>query len=284
MMDRSFNKERNKRFILRGLVYIFCTVIAIAAFYPFYTMLISSTHDSYNIVTKLNLLPGRSFSRNYARLTQNINIWRGFINSLGLASVSVLVTLYFSAMTAYAFSKFEFKGRKVLFGVIMVAMMLPGQLGIIGFYREMGTLRLLDTYWPIIIPGMANCFCVFFFKQYLDAGLPNEMIEAAYVDGCKEIIIFHRIVLPMMGPALVTQGVMSFIGSWNSYMMPLILLRSQNKMTLPLLIATVRDAMHADYGAQYVGMLISVVPMVIIFSLSSKVIMDKVSISAAIKG
>lgn len=283
-MERRLGKEKTTRALLRSLVYLFCIVIAITAFYPFYTMLISSSHDSYNIVAKLNLLPGRSFARNYARLTQNIDIWNGFMNSFWLASVGVVITIYFSAMTAYGFSKFQFKGKNALFSVIMVAMMLPGQLGIIGFYKQIGAMKMLDTYWPLIIPGIANCFSVFFFKQYLDAGLPNEMIEAAYVDGCKEVTIFHRIVLPMMGPALITQGVMSFIGSWNSYMMPLILLRSKSKMTLPLLIASVRDAMNADYGAQYVGMLISVVPMVILFSLSSKVIMDKISISAAVKG
>ena len=258
-------REIWKRHILHALIYIFCFTIALTAFYPFYTMIIASTHDSYAIVTQLNLLPGTHFMDNYERLTQNINIWQGFFNSLMLATASVVIKLYFSAMGAYAFSKFQFKGRNFLFGVIMVMMMMPGQLGVIGFYQEISKMRLLDSYIPLLVPAVADCFCIFFFKQFMDGGLPTEIIEAAYVDGCREISIFHRMVLPIVSPALVAQGVLSFIGSWNSYMMPLILLRSKEKMTLPLLVATVQDAMRAKYGAQYVGMLLSVIPLVIVY-------------------
>ena len=166
----------------------------------------------------------------------------------------------------------------------MVAMMLPGQLGIIGFYKEIQALNLLNSYFTLIVPTIANCFAVFFYKQYLDGGLPNELLEAAVVDGCGELKIFHRIVIPLMVPALVTQGVMTFIGNWNSYLTPLIILNDKKKMTLPLMIATVRDSTHADYGAQYVGMLVSVIPMVIVFCFASRIIMEKISIGAAVKG
>ncbi len=282
--DRLNTTSRVKRAASHFLVYFFCLLVAVTAFFPFFTMLVSSTWDNYNIVTNLNVVPGPYFVRNYERLTQNINIWRGFANSIFLAVTGTLVTVYFSALTAYAFSKFNFKGRNFLFGVVLVAMMLPGQIGVIGFYREISNMKLLDTYWPLILPSIANCGCVFFFKQYLDGGLPNELIEATYADGCPELKIFHVIVLPVMFPALVTQGVMSFIGSWNSYMTPLILLRTADKLTLPLMVSNVRDSMHADYGALYVGMLITVIPMVIIFCMSSKVIMEKISIGAAVKG
>lgn len=283
-LKKASQGEKMKRHILHALVYIFCFGIAITAFYPFYAMLIASTHDSYAIVTQLNLLPGDHFVENYERLTENINIWRGFLNSLILASCSVAIKLYFSAMGAYAFSKFQFKGRNFLFTVIMVMMMMPGQLGVIGFYQEISKMRLLDSYIPLLIPAAADCFCIFFFKQFMDGGLPTEIIEAAYVDGCREISIFHRMVLPIVSPALVAQGVLSFIGSWNSYMMPLILLRSKDKMTLPLLVATVQDAMRSEYGAQYVGMLLSVIPLVIVYCFASKVIMEKIAIGAAVKG
>lgn len=273
-----------KKRILHSLVYLLAIVIAVVSFYPFFVMLISSTHNNYNIVAKINVLPGDYFKQNFARLTQNIDLAKGFTNSFLLAIVGTAVQMYFTAMAAYAFSKFQFKGKNVLFGVVMVAMMLPGQLGIIGFYKEIQGLKLLDSYIPLIIPSIANCFAVFFYKQYLDGGLPNEIVEAAYVDGCKEIGIYHKIVLPLMTPALVTQGVMSFIGSWNSYMTPLIVLNDKNKMTLPLMIATVRDATHSDYGAQYVGMLVSVIPLVIVFCFASRIIMDKISLGAAVKG
>lgn len=284
MRDSHVFKIKLKRFAARGAAYLFAIAIAVAAFYPFFVMIISSTHDNYNIVAKINILPGDNLKENFARLTENIDLYRGIINSLLLAVVMTVIQNYFTAMAAYAFSKFNFRGKNALFAVVMVAMMLPGQLGIIGFYKEIQAMNLLNSYIPLIVPSVANCFAVFFYKQYIDGALPNELLEAAIIDGCRELKIFHKIVLPMVVPALVTQGVMTFIGSWNSYMTPLIVLNDQKKMTLPLMIATVRDATHADYGAQYVGMLVSVIPLVIIFCFASKVITEKISIGAAVKG
>lgn len=284
MKDKELMASKIKRKAGRFIVYLFAIVIALTAFYPFYVMIISATHDNYNIVAKINIFPGSQLAQNYARLTQNIELYRGILNSVILAVAVTLVQNYFTAMAAYAFSKFNFKGKNALFGVVMVAMMLPGQLGIIGFYKEIQAMNLLNNYFTLIVPTIANCFAVFFYKQYLDGALPNELLEAAVVDGCAELKIFHKIVIPLMVPALVTQGVMTFIGTWNSYLTPLIVLNDKKKLTLPLMIATVRDATHADYGAQYVGMLVSVIPMVIVFCFASKIIMEKISIGAAVKG
>lgn len=277
-------KPKLKRYVSRGIIYVLALAVAVTAFYPFFVMIISSTHDNYNIVAKINYLPGQKLAENYERLTRNIELYRGIFNSLFLAVAVTVIQNYFVIMAAYAFAKFNFKGKNILFSVVMVAMMLPGQLGIIGFYKEIQALNLLNSYITLVVPTIANCFAVFFYKQYIDGALPNELIEAAIVDGCKEISIFHKIVLPLMVPALVTQGVMTFIGTWNSYLTPLIVLNDKKKMTLPLMIATVRDATHADYGAQYVGMLVSVIPLVIVFCFASRIIMEKISIGAAVKG
>ena len=187
-------------------------------------------------------------------------------------------------MAGYAFAKFRFKMRNFLFGVVLVFMMLPGQIGIIGFFKEVQAMHLMNSYIPLIVPSIANCFAVFFYKQYMDTSLPTELIEAAIIDGCREIEIFHRLVLPLMKPAMVTQAVLTFIGTWNSYLNPLILLNDKSKFTLTLLIATVRDATHADYGAQYLGMVISIIPTIIIYCFGSKTIMEKITIGAAVKG
>ena len=284
MKDKALMRSKMKRFIARFIVYVFAFGIAVTAFYPFFVMIISSTHDSYDIVARANVLPGTHFAENYARLTQNIDLYRGIANSLFLAVVVTAVQCYFTVLAAYGFSKFEFKGKNFLFSVVMVAMMLPGQLGIIGFYKEIQAMNLLNSYIPLVIPTIANCFAVFFYKQFMDGAIPNELLEAAVMDGCGELKMYHRIVLPLMLPALVTQGVMTFIGSWNSYLNPLIILNDKEKFTLPLMIATVRDSTHADYGAQYVGMLVSVIPMVIVFCFASRVIMERISIGAAVKG
>lgn len=286
-MDNKDNlviQTKIKRFISRGLIYLFAILVAVVAFYPFFVMIISSTHDNYNIVARINILPGTHLKENFERLTQNIDLYRGIINSLILAAAVTIIQNYFTMMAAYAFSKYNFKGKNFLFSVVLVAMMLPGQLGIIGFYKEIQALKLLNSYFTLIVPTIANCFAVFFYKQYIDGALPNELIEAAIMDGCGELTIYHKLVLPLVIPALVTQGVMTFIGTWNSYLTPLIVLNDKKKFTLPLMIATVRDATRADYGAQYVGMLVSIIPMVIVFCFASKIIMEKISIGAAVKG
>jgi len=270
--------------VLHAVIYLFAGGIAITTVIPFAIMLISSTHDTYDIVAQINILPGNQFVRNIQRLTQFANIKQGMLNSLFIAIVTTFVQIYFTAMAGYAFSKFTFKGKNFLFGVVLVAMMLPGQISIIGSYKQIQDMNLMDSFIPLIIPSIADCFAVFFYKQFLDGSLPNEMIEAAIADGAKEITIFHKIALPMIAPALVTEGVMNFIGSWNSYLKPLIYLTSKEKMTLPLMIASVRDASHADFGAQYVGMVISVIPLVVLFVFSSRMIMNNISIGSAIKG
>lgn len=283
--SRPFSNDRLRRSLWHTLIYLVLLSVALVSFFPFFTMLISSTQDAFHITSTVNLLPGDQFMRNYERMQQNKDIWRGFLNSLFLACVSMTLCLYFDSLAAYAFSKFSFKGKGPLFTVILVTMMIPGQLGVIGFFREMQALKFTGTYWPLILPSISNCFAVFFFRQYLDSGLPNELIEAAFIDGCRELPLFHRIVLPCMVPALVTQGVMSFIGSWNSYLMPLLILNKGSMLTLPVLLASIKTSGGtADYGAQYVGILISVVPLLVIFLFANKVIMEKIAIGAAIKG
>lgn len=277
-------KYKLNRNLLRGIAYIFLIIMAIVSFFPFYVMVISATHDNFSITTQVNFLPGGDLLENYERLISKINLWKGFFNSAFVAISSTLIGVYFTTMTAYAFSKFEFKFKKPLFTVVLVSMMIPGQLGVIGFYREMTNLHLLNTYLPLIIPSAANCFSVFFIKQYMDGGIPNEIIEAAHCDGCSEIRLFHTIIIPIVFPALVIQGIMSFIGNWNSYMTPLIILNQTDKLTLPVLLSSLNSTFSADYAAQYVGILISVIPLILIFSFTSKMIMDNVSIGSAVKG
>ena len=274
-----------KRRLAHGGCYLILLAVAVVCFFPFYAMLMGSTHDNLAITTTLTLTPGDHFMENYNRMMQNKDIWGGFRNSMILAIINTALCLYFSALTGYAFAKFNFKGKNALFTFIMVVMMLPGQLGVIGFFQLIRDMKLLNSYIPLVVPAISNCFAVFFFKQYIESGLPNEMIEAALIDGCNEIKIYHTIVLPCVGAALVTQGVMSFIGNWNSYLNPLIILTETRKMTLPVLLASIKSGGgSADYGAQYVGILISVAPLLIIFTFANKVIMEKIAIGAAVKG
>ncbi|GGH73371.1 multiple sugar transport system permease protein [Pullulanibacillus pueri] len=271
---------RLKRMLVRGLIYLILIVGAAICLLPFYSMIISSTHSNTDISNKFLLLPGDQFIENYKRLIKIVPIWRGFLNSVFLTVVGTSVTLYFSAMTAYGFSKYDFKYSKVLFSCVLATLMIPGELSIIGFFRLMGNFHMLNTYWPLILPGIANAFGTFFLKQNCDQAVSSEIIESARMDGCGELKAFHRLVLPLLKPALATFGILAFIGQWNSFMLPVITLFDNNLQPLPVMVAMTRGQFGTDYGAQYVGIVISIVPIMLLFAFLSRKIMDGVSAGA----
>ncbi len=158
-------------------------------------------------------------------------------------------------------------------------MMIPGQLGLIGFYNLVATLGLVDSYIPLIIPAIASTGTVFFLRQYLLSILSPALLEAARIDGAKEIHIFHRIVMPLMGPGIATMSIGAFIGSWNSYLVPLILLNTPSKFTLPVMIASLNSStdIASNQGAIYLAVAISVIPILIVFAFCSKYIISSIS-------
>ncbi|TCI51990.1 carbohydrate ABC transporter permease [Exiguobacterium sp. SH1S21] len=265
----------------RGLIYTGLIILTIICFIPFLMMLVNATRTNGEIMTGFSLIPGTSLLDNYAILSDYINIWTGFKNSLIVAVLVTLLSGYFSAMTAFGFSFYDFKGKNVMFIFMLVMMMVPGQLGLIGFYEISKTLGILDSFIPLIIPSIASPFVVFFIRQYTQATLHVSMIEAARIDGASELRIFHTIALPMMMPAVATMSIFTFIGSWNNYLMPLVLLFSPEKYTLPVLMGFLKGSQVAEnLGALYLGIAISVVPIMIAFLFLSKYIVSSISAGA----
>ena len=186
---------------------------------------------------------------------------------------------YFSALTAYGLAVYNFKGRNALFTTILVLMMVPAQLGLLGFYDLVNGLGLMDSYIPLIIPAIASPFIVFFLRQYLVSVLPMSIIEAARMDGASEIATFHKIGLPIMMPGIATMSIGTFIGSWNNYLMPLVLLISPDKFTLPVMMGSLSASkdITANMGATYVSVAVSVLPVMIAFCFFSKYIISSIS-------
>lgn len=274
------NKPKQKWFS-RGLIYTGLIVLTIICFIPFLMMLVNATRTNGEIMTGFSLIPGTALLDNYTILSDYINIWTGFKNSLIIAVLVTLLSGYFSAMTAFGFAFYNFKGKNVMFIFMLVMMMVPGQLGLIGFYEISKTLQILDTFIPLIIPSIASPFVVFFIRQYTQATLHVSMIEAARIDGASELRIFHTIALPMMMPAVATMSIFTFIGSWNNYLMPLVLLFSPEKYTLPVLMGFLKGSQVAEnLGALYLGIAISVVPIMIAFLFMSKYIVSSISAGA----
>ncbi|MCA1032549.1 carbohydrate ABC transporter permease [Bacillus timonensis] len=268
----------------KPIIYILLILLAIISFIPFYMMIINATRENQEILMGFAFLPGSHLIENYQTMMSYVNIWNGFKNSL-IVSVSVTVLSgYFSALTAFGFAVYNFKGKNKLFIFMLLMMMVPGQLGLIGFYELNKTLGTLDTFIPLIVPAIASPFVVFFLRQYLASTLHPSLLEAARMDGASELKIFHSIALPIMMPAVATMSIFAFIGSWNNYILPLVVIFTPEKYTLPVLMGFLKGSQVAqNLGSMYLGIAISVVPIMVAFLFFSKYIISSIS-AGSVKG
>lgn len=264
----------NGRTLGRVIIYIILVLLLLLSVVPFYLVIVNSTHSSYDIVTRLNLGIGDDLGENYKTMQSNVNIWSGFTNSLIIVIPYTLFTAYFGALTAYGFAKYRFRGRKVLFWIVLASMMLPSQLSIIGFYQLNLKLKLINSYLPFIIPGIANATAVFFLRGIISQSIPDSMIEAARIEGCSEIGIFNKMILPCIMPGVATICIFSFVSCWNNYMGPLIIMTSNDKYTLPVMISMIKGLYMTNYGAMYLAIAISVVPIIIVYIFLSRYIIS----------
>jgi len=262
------------------LLYIFLILLAVICYLPFYIMIINGTRTTTQINMGLSLLSGTGFVENYVKMQESMNIWRGFLNSIMVAVPSTLFAGYFGALTAYAFSKFRFKGNRILFWFVLVTMMVPTQLGLVGYYQLAGKLHLIDTLWALILPSIANAGTVFFLKMYIDANVNDALLEASRIDGGNEFYIFNRVVFPIITPGVAMISILNFVFYWNNYITPLALLNSKDNYTLPILIALVKGTYKQNIGSQYLAVGISVVPILISFMFFSRYIISGVAAGA----
>jgi multiple sugar transport system permease protein len=267
---------KTNRTIKTTFIYILMILFALIAVVPVYIMLVNATRTTAQINSGLTLIPSTHAIENWHILTsRSFKIWQGFRNSLVISVLSTLFCVYFSALTAYGIHVYKFAGRKILWGVIMVLIMLPSSLSFIGFYQFMAKLHLTNNFIPLIVPAIASAGTVLFMKQYLDSVLSFELIEASRIDGAQEFLIFNRVILPVVQPALATQAIFSFVGSWNNFMTPFVLLSSTDKYTLPMLVQMLRgDIYRTEYGGIYLGIAVSLIPIIIFYAAMSRYIIS----------
>lgn len=267
---------KTNRTIKTTFIYILMILFALIAVVPVYIMLVNATRTTAQINSGLTLIPSTHAVENWHILTsRSFKIWQGFRNSLVISVFSTLFCVYFSALTAYGIHVYKFAGKKILWGVIMVLIMLPSSLSFIGFYQFMAKLHLTNNFIPLIVPAIASAGTVLFMKQYLDSVLSFELIEASRIDGAREFLIFNRVILPVVQPALATQAIFSFVGSWNNFMTPFVLLSSTDKYTLPMLVQMLRgDIYRTEYGGIYLGIAVSLIPIIIFYAAMSRYIIS----------
>lgn len=271
--------------IKKTILYILLIALSVICIVPFLLMIVNATRSGRDIMTSFTLIPGTYLKENWEKVFGYFNLFKGFWNSLVVAVPATLLNAYFSAITAYAMAVYKFRGNKTLFYTIVIFMMIPGQLGLIGFYNLVSAMGLVNSYIPLIIPAIAAPGTVFFLRQYVLSVLPMSLLEAARIDGASEIHIFHKIVMPIMAPGIATMAIGGFIGNWNSYLVPLIILTKNKKFTLPVMIASLSASTDIanNQGATYLAVAISIVPIIIVFCFCSKYMISSIS-AGSVKG
>lgn len=272
MNETEYKNYKKQRAIKSAVIYAFMIVFAAIAVVPVWILMVNATRTTEQINAGLTLLPSVHTAYNWHVLTsRGFHLGIGFRNSLIIAVSATSLCVYFAAITAYAIHIYKFPGRNVLWGVIMTMIMLPASLSFIGFYQFMAKLHLTDSYVPLIIPSIAAAGTVLFMRQYLESVLSYELVEAARIDGASEFYTFNCIVLPVIKPALATQAIFAFVGNWNNFMTPFVLLSSTEKYTLPMLVQMLRgDIYRTEYGGIYLGVAVSLIPIIIFYAFMSR--------------
>jgi ABC-type glycerol-3-phosphate transport system permease component len=254
-----------------ALLYLILTVVAVAAVFPFWWMVVASTRSSATILNiPPPLTPGDALRANYDALMQQVPFWRAMGNSIFVSSVSTALVLFFCSLGGYAFAKFTFPGRNTLFALMLATMMIPNILGIIPQFILFKTLGWLDTYLPLIIPGVANAFGIFWMRQYIESAIPSELMDAARIDGAHEFRIYWNVVLPVITPGLAALAIFTFMGKWNEFFFPLIILKDPAKFTLPVALASLQSIYGQQIGVQILGATMAVFPVLIVFLVSAR--------------
>lgn len=270
----------------RALAYIVLILISFLCLVWFYILFINATRAHSELTKGFTVIPSTFLAQNWHTLvTGTLPIWRGLINSLIVAGLTAALSTYFSTVTAYAIHVYRFPGRKFIQSFILAIMMIPTQVTALGFVNFMRKLKLMDTFIPLIVPAIAAPAVFFYMKQYLTGALPLSIVEASRIDGASEFRTFNEIVLPIVKPAIAVQAIFSFVTSWNNYFQPALILQTDTKKTLPILIAQLRaaDWLKFDMGQVYVMILFSIAPVIVVYLFLSKYIVEGIALGS-VKG
>ena len=261
-------------------------LIAVSAFMilPFIWMVSTSLKPADEIFTIPPIIISPNSSLNaYSYLQEQYNILGIVRNTFVIAFSATILRLFFCALGGYGFAKFKFPGQGILFAFLLGTMVIPSAVTLVPIYIIMRDLKWIDTFWPLIIPGAANAFGIFFMRQYI-MSVSNELMDAARIDGAGEFTIFWRIILPIIAPGLTSLGLIFFMGSWNDFLGPLIYLKSPENFTLPLIIRSLIGPVgRTVYDVQMAASVISLIPLLIIFLIFQRRFVEGIT-AGAIKG
>jgi multiple sugar transport system permease protein len=272
------SREAQRR--LAGIIVLHVVIIvgAVVMFFPFLWTIITSITPGASLTNTPALIPENPSLGAYQRLFAERPFGQVILNSLFLAVVTTVVQLVTSSTAAYAFSRLPFRGRTAVFGVYLATMMIPLQVLIVPLFVELKTVGLLDTYLGALLPTFASAFGIFLLRQAINQ-VPRELDEAATIDGAGHFRIFTSIILPNIRPALATLVVFAFMGSWNSFLWPLVVLRSPELQTLPIALAGLQGQYTSQWDVIMAGSVVSVLPMLALYVFAQKYVIQGVASS-----
>ena len=275
-------KDKTASRIRSIVAHVVLIILSFMCLFFFYVLIVSASHSHAELQKGFSAHPGKYFWKNLMNVANDgsFPMFRRILNSIIVSGCSAVLCTYFSSLTAYGLYAYDFKARNVAFTFIMAILVMPTQVTAMGFLRLITKMGLYDSLLPLIIPSVASPAVFYFMYSYLQSSLPMSLVEAARIDGSGEFRTFNSIVLPIMKPAIAVQAIFTFVGSWNNYFVPALVIQSKSKMTVPILIATLRgaDYMNFDMGKIYMMITVANVPIVIVYLLLSKFIIAGVTL------
>lgn len=271
-------RKKSAGFVIR----IMLAIITIISVVPFWLMFSMSTYKSEMIFQGTPIIPSNFFGENLKTIFAS-NFVQAYGNSLFISVVSMAVGVLICCMVGYAMHVYTFRFKKVLNIFVMMTMMVPTQIGIIGYMIEMRNFGLNNTLWPMIFTWFASGFGAYWMISFISSAVPIELVESARIDGAHEFKIFGRIVVPCIKPGIVTLCLLLFLWSWNNYMLPLVFVNNQDNYTIPIFVKSLASAYRTDYGAQLAGLTLATIPLLVIFAIGSKSLISGMT-AGAVKG
>ena len=274
--------QKASRIIFRILMIICFAVLIFVCLFPFYVLPVMGSYTTEQLMKTLPYWFGNSFLNNTHTLLQS-NFLRIYGNSIFVTVLSILGSTFNSVLLAFSVTKYRFKARKALETLVIVTMMLPGQISTIGYIIEMRTIGMTNTLWPLVFTWLAHPFTAFFMIQFMKDSVPMEIIESGRIDGASELRILVSLVIPFIVPAIATISILLFMWSWNSYMLPMLVINKNEMFTIPLFVANLISEFRFDIGGRMAALTWAVLPVLIVFILSSKSFIKGIA-AGSIKG
>ncbi len=259
------------RTLRKALIYVGITFGALLCLFPFYWMFVVATRPSGEVFAfPPVVIPGSLLFENVKNLMKAVPFLRSYGNTVFYALSVTLLMLFFDSLAGFAFAKYKFPGQNFLFTFMLATMMIPGAVMLIPWFVEMKFFNWLDSYKALIIPSAVDAFGIFWMRQFILDAVPSELMDAARIDGAHDFAIYYRIVVPIISPALGALAILTFMGSWNNLVSPMIILTTPAKFPLTVTLKTLVAIRLTDYGALMAGTFLSVLPIIVVFLLGAR--------------